>query len=254
MLGCGNSDGVPAIGGADGRGDWGRCDPANSRNRRTRASLHIQHEGIGLLIDASPDLREQLLANRISCVTHVIFTHDHADHSHGIHELRQLARIKGDRIDTFADGDTHARIEERFNYAYAQPPGSFYQPILRGHAFKDRLKIDAMEVRSFAQDHGFGMQSLGLRIGDFAYSTDAVQLDEAAFAALGGVRIWIVDALQDMPHPTHAHVERTFEWIERVKPERAILTHMSNRLDYETLKRRCPPGVEPGYDGLTIDC
>lgn len=253
MLGCGFSDGVPAIGGPNGRGDWGSCDPANPRNRRTRSSLHIQDGATGVLIDAGPDLRLQLLASGIDCVTHVIFTHDHADHSHGIHELRQLARLRGSPIDAYADAETETRLLRRFGYAFERQVGGFYPPFLVMHRLEPRLKIDAMDLHSFAQDHGFGSVSYGLRLGDMAYSTDVVGLDDKAFDLLRGIGVWIVDAMQDASHPTHSHVEQTLGWIERVKPKRAILTHMSNRLDYETLRKMCPAGVEPGYDGLAFD-
>ena len=253
ILGCGGSDGVPMVGGPDGRGDWGLCDPANPKNRRTRASVHIAIGDVGLLIDTSPDLRMQLLDNGISRVTHVAYTHDHADHTHGINELRRLVRFARRHMPVYADADTLERMHRRFGYAFETPPGSPYPPILEPHEVTGPFRLGGVTVTPFPQDHGFGQTTLGFRIGDFAYSTDTVGFSEDAFKALEGVRVWIIDCFGEQPHATHAWWTLTMSWIAQLKPERAILTHMGAGLDYESTRRRCPPGVEPGYDGLVIE-
>src|SRR5262249_36528230 len=152
-------------------GDWGACDPANPRNRRTRASVHVAAGDVGLLIDTSPDLRSQLLATGIGRVTHVAYTHDHADHTHGLNELRRLARLARRRMPIYADAATLAQMHRRFGYAFEQPPGSPYPPILEGHAIDGPFRIGGVDVRAFSQEHGFEQTTLGFRIGDFAYST-----------------------------------------------------------------------------------
>jgi phosphoribosyl 1,2-cyclic phosphate phosphodiesterase len=254
ILGCGGSDGVPMLGGPDGHGDWGECDPANAKNRRTRASIHVAAGDIGLLIDTSPDLRDQLLANGIGSITDVAFTHDHADHTHGINELRRLARYgQARRIPVHADAPTMDMLRQRFSYAFAQPMGSPYPPILEPRLIEGPFQLGALAVRPFQQDHGFGQSTLGFRIEDFAYSTDTIGFSDDASGALEGLKVWIVDCVGVRRHPTHAWWDLTLSWIERFRPERAILTHMGASLDYETTRRRCPPGVEPGYDGMVIE-
>jgi phosphoribosyl 1,2-cyclic phosphate phosphodiesterase len=253
VLGCGGSDGVPLIGGADGRGDWGACDPANPKNRRSRASVHVAAGDVGLLIDTSPDLRDQLMANGIGRISHVLYTHDHADHSHGVNELRRLSRFNGHPMDVYADAATMARLHRRFAYAFEQLPGSPYPEIATVHTIDGPFRLGGLEVRPVAQDHGFGETTLGFRIGNFGYSTDVVGFSDEAFDALSGLELWIVDCYRDAPHPTHAHWDLTMSWIERLRPRRAVLTHMGAGLDYEAVRRRCPAGVEPGYDGMTIE-
>jgi phosphoribosyl 1,2-cyclic phosphate phosphodiesterase len=253
ILGCGGSDGVPMLGGPGGRGDWGACDRANPKNRRTRASIHVEAGDVGLLIDTSPDLRDQLLANGITRVSHVAFTHDHADHTHGVHELRRIARLNKARVPIYADEDTLARMRRRFGYAFEQPEGSPYPPILEPNMLDGPFRLGEMEVTPFRQEHGFGQNTLGFRIGDFAYSTDTIGFSDDSFEVLEGLRVWVVDCFGDPPHPTHANWTLAMSWIERLKPERAILTHMGADLDFEITRRRCPPGVEPGYDGLVIE-
>lgn len=254
LLGCGGSDGVPRIGGPDGAGDWGACDPADPKNRRTRTSLYIRDGDLGILIDTSPDLREQMLCNRINKVDAVIYTHDHADHSHGVNELRRLGNLAGKRPDIYADAATLAALRQRFAYAFDPEPDGPYEPIVVPHEVHGAFELpNGRTVVPFGQDHGFGARTLGLRLGDVAYSTDVVGLDEATFDGLAGVLVWFVDCVRYAPHPTHSHFDRTLDWIERVGPERAILIHMNEDLDYATLLQQCPPGVEPGYDGMTLD-
>jgi phosphoribosyl 1,2-cyclic phosphate phosphodiesterase len=253
ILGCGGSDGVPMLGGADGRGDWGACDPAEPRNRRTRASVHVAAGEAGLLIDTAPDLRHQLLVNGIARVTHVLYTHDHADHTHGVNELRRLARLRGGRMPIHADADTLAGMHRRFAYAFEQPRGSPYPPILEGREIGRPFSVGGVRVRPFPQEHGYGQTTLGFRIGNFAYSTDTIGFSEDTFGLLEGLKLWIVDCFGESRHPTHAHWALTLSWIKRLQPARAVLTHMGAGLDYAATRRRCPPGVEPGYDGMVIE-
>lgn len=253
VLGCGGSGGVPLANGVPG-GDWGSCDPSNPKNRRRRVSVLVEEGGYAVLIDASPDLRAQILDNGIDHLDAVVFTHAHADHCHGLDELRAMARRQGGAIDAFMDGETRRLLTARFAYAFASSadPKSLYPALFRDRLITGSFRVGPMEVVPFLQNHG-PEDSLGIRIGPFAYSTDAKDLDDAAFAALEGVKLWVVDCLRDRPHPTHSHTEQTFSWIARLGPERAILTHLNHEIDYQDLKDRCPPGVEPGYDGLVVD-
>jgi phosphoribosyl 1,2-cyclic phosphate phosphodiesterase len=240
---------VPLIG-----GNWGRCDPAEPKNRRRRVSILIEHGDATILIDTSPDLREQLLDAGTHRIDAVLFTHGHADHLHGIDDLRALNRLMRQPIPIYADARTLATIGERFDYVFTpiEPGGLFYKPTLTPHIIDGAFDLAGLHIVPFEQDHGFS-KTLGFRIGDMAYSTDVVGLDDAAFQALDGVEIWIVDCLRYEPHPTHSHLEKTLAWIARVKPRRAVLTHMDIPFDYATLRRELPAGVEPGFDGLTIE-
>lgn len=249
ILGCGASTGVPAIG-----PDWGRCDPSDPRNRRRRASVLVEIGPVSILIDTSPDLREQLIDARVGRLDAVVMTHAHADHLHGIDDLRALNRLMGQQIPLWANSKTLAEIRRRFGYVFDPPsePGRFYKPCLVAHEISGPFAIDGTEITPFAQDHGFST-TLGFRIGPMAYSTDVVELDDAAFAALAGVELWIVDCFRRAPHPTHSHLDKTLGWIARVGPRRAVLTHMEQSLDYRELCAELPAGVEPGQDGLVIE-
>jgi phosphoribosyl 1,2-cyclic phosphate phosphodiesterase len=249
MLGCGASTGVPAMG-----PDWGRCDPADPRNRRRRASVLVEVGPVAILIDTSPDLREQLIDARVRRLDAVVMTHAHADHLHGIDDLRQLNRLMGEAIPLWADSETLAEIGHRFGYALkpVSEPGRYYKPTLTPHEIGGPFAIGGVGVMPFAQDHGFNT-TLGFRIGPMAYSTDVVALDDNAFAAIAGAELWIVDCLRRAPHPTHSHLEQTLAWIARVCPRRAVLTHMDQSLDYCELSAELPGGVEPGQDGLVIE-
>ncbi len=254
ILGCGGSGGVPLAGREPG-GTWGACDPAEPRNRRRRVSILVEEGGTTLLIDTSPDLRLQMLDADITHLDGVLFTHAHGDHCHGIDELRSLVIGRGGAIPAYMDPTTQARLTQRFEYAFSstQDPSSLYAPMLEDRTVDGPFTVAGLEIVPFVQGHGPGETTLGYRIGGLAYSTDVVRLDEAAFAVLEGVQVWIVDGLRDAPHPTHSHIDQTLGWIERVKPARAILTHMNHTVDYATLAARCPPGVEPAYDGLVIE-
>ncbi len=251
VLGCGPSGGVPLIG-----NDWGECDPANPRNRRRRASILVEDRGAQILVDASPDMRMQLLDAGVGRLDAILFTHAHADHCHGIDEVRALNRAMGQAIPIHASAKTLAELKQRFAYIFrpSDPAAgaAFYKPALLPSVIEGPLEVGGVRVVPFTQNHGF-TTSLGLRFGPFAYSTDVVGLDEAAFAALEGIETWIVDCYRRTPHPTHTHLAQTLEWIARVRPKRAILTHMDVQLDYETLRRELPTGVEPGYDGMVIE-
>jgi phosphoribosyl 1,2-cyclic phosphate phosphodiesterase len=249
MLGCGPSMGVPAIG-----GDWGACDPADPRNRRRRASLLVECRGTVILIDASPDLREQLLDAEVSHIDALILTHAHADHLHGIDDLRGVNRLMQKPIALYADATTLAEVEQRFGYVFepVPPDGFFYKPTLTRHVIDGPFSVAGVPVTPFIQDHGYGT-TLGMRIGALGYSTDVTELDDAAFAALAGIELWIVDCLRYEPHPTHSHLAKTLAWIARTQPKRAVLTHLDRPLDYGELAKQLPPGVEPGRDGLTIE-
>jgi phosphoribosyl 1,2-cyclic phosphate phosphodiesterase len=249
VLGCGGSGGVPLLG-----DDWGNCDPAERRNRRRRASILVENGATNILVDTSPDLREQLLESGTTRLDAVLFTHAHADHLHGIDDLRSMNRLMRAPIPVYADITTLDKIAERFAYVFAplESGASFYKPTLTPHVIDGAFEIAGIRIIPFAQDHGFST-TLGFRIGGLGYSTDVVDLDEAAFAALAGIDLWIVDCLRYEPHPTHSHLAKTLDWIARLKPRRAVLTHMDVPLDYATLCRELPEGVEPGYDGLTIE-
>ena len=257
MLGCGASAGVPLIGGVDGSGEWGVCDPAEPRNRRSRASIVIEsREGLRLLVDTAPDLRCQLLACRIPSVHAILFTHAHADHITGLDDVRILNRVLNGPIDVFGTEATLSELMRRFDYAFKpwQPPG-FFRPVLVPHMIEsgDKAVMAGMQVGVFRQDHGF-MDTLGLRVGAFAYSTDVVSLDDAAFAALDGIDTWIVGCFQRFkPHATHAHLDRVLQWRRRVGARRTVLTHMGQDMDWAWLKENLPEGVEPGWDGMTIE-
>jgi len=259
VLGCGGSGGIPLAGREPG-GTWGKTDPNNPKNRRSRVSVLIEEDAgregspTRLLIDTSPDLRQQILANDITALDAVLYTHAHADHCHGLDELRSLVYGRGGPVDAYMDAVTRDQMTTRFAYAFAssRDPESLYQPLMNDRIIDGPFTVGDIAVRPFVQQHG-PETSLGFRCGDIAYSTDASALDEEAFEVLDGVKLWVVDCLRDAPHPTHAHTDQALEWIARVKPERAILTHMNEQLDYDEFLGRCPPGVEPGYDGLVVE-
>ena len=246
------------IGGEDGTGDWGACDPAEPRNRRTRASIIVQDkpDGPRLLVDTGPDLRQQLLACGVPRVDAILYTHAHADHITGLDDVRILNRICGHPLDAFATEATLAELKLRFPYAFRpwEPPG-FYRPVLVGRwvAPGDTLVAAGLAVRLFVQRHGQA-RTLGLRVGGFGYSTDVVTLDDAAFAVLDGIDTWVVDCFQrHVPHSTHAHLDVVFDWITRVRPRRTVLTHMGPDMDWAWLAANLPPGVEAGFDGMKLD-
>jgi phosphoribosyl 1,2-cyclic phosphate phosphodiesterase len=262
ILGSGSSSGVPRLGGPDGGGDWGACDPGNPKNRRRRCSLAVRRKSSAgtttILVDTSPDLRDQLLDAHIARLDGVLITHDHADQLHGIDDLRAIAYLMRKRIDVYSDAGCIDRIRHRFGYCFEMPEGSEYPPILTARSLPKPyrpLEIDGaggpVPLAIFEQTHG-RIHSLGFRFGPIAYSSDVNHLGEEAFDVLEGVDIWIVDALRYTPHPTHANVETALHWMARIKPKRGILTNLHIDLDYETLKRQLPDNIEPAYDGMVL--
>ncbi len=201
--------------------------------------------------DAATWLKAEIAKRFGQPIKYVIYSHDHADHSHGLDELRPLSYENKMEIPVYGDAKTLATLEHRFQYAFA-PESDYFRPFVRSHVIDGPFTVGAIPVVPFIQQHG-DKTSLGFRFGDIAYSTDVVGLPEASFEALDGVDVWIVDALQRRPHPTHSHLAQTLDWIKRVKPRRSILTHMTLDMDYATLVDELPPGVEPGYDGLVIE-
>ena len=257
ILGCGSSGGVPRIGSM-----WGKCDASNPRNRRRRCSILVDRrskQGLtSVLVDTSPDLREQLLSVRRDSLDGVLFTHDHADHTHGIDDLRMVAYAMKKRIDCYFDEPTRASIVGRFGYCFETPKGSTYPPILvsKPLAPGEPVVIEgeggAIDALPILQAHG-DIPTLGFRFGALAYSPDVSDVPESSVEHLRGLDVWIVDALRYTPHPSHFSLKQALQWIERVAPKRAILTHMTADLDYETLKRELPPYVEPAYDGMVVE-
>ncbi len=261
ILGCGSSPGTPDV----YRG-WGECDAKNPRNRRLRPSILVEHNDTRILVDSSPDLRQQLLAAEVRELDAVFYTHYHADHLHGIDDLRPVNRVMDRALDIHADRETLKIIESRFGYVFeplAADAGVIYKPLLIPHEIApgDTISVGSLEVRVFGQDHGY-CDTLGFRFGDLAYSTDLVRLPEESFAALEGVGTWIIGALVDFDHPTHAHVAKALQWAERVGVGRVVLTHMSGMLDYDQLSERLAEWTpatgaavcaEPAYDGMVIE-
>lgn len=258
VLGCGSSPGVPRIG-----DDWGACDPDEPKNRRSRCALLVERFGAGerptrILIDTGPDMRAQLLAAGVGAIDAVLYTHAHADHLHGIDDLRAFWLNEKKRVEAYADAQTIERIEQGFSYCVRTPPGGAYPPIVRLNLIDpDRpLTLDGpggpIEVTPTRQLHG-GSESLGYHFGRLAYSCDVSALPDATAAQLTDLDVWILGALRYEPHPSHFTVDQALDWIERLGPRRAILTHMHNDLDYATLRRDLPAHVEPAYDGMRIE-
>ena len=257
ILGCGSSMGVPrpALG-------WGACDPNNPKNRRRRTSLLVERrEPAGrtrVLIDTSPDLREQLLDAEVDWLDGVLMTHEHADHTHGIDDLRALFVHKRRRIDMYLNEPTSRALRTRFGYCFETPPGSDYPPILTEHRLVPGRAVTIagqggpITALPILQEHG-DIVSLGFRFGNFGYSCDLSGMPPESVAALVGLDIWVVDALRYTPHPSHLRLADSLAWIERLKPKRAILTDMHSDLDYGTLRNELPPHVEPAYDGMTVE-
>ncbi len=259
ILGCGSSGGVPRADGA-----WGVCDPAEPRNRRTRCSMMVRRraevEGAPettVVIDTAPEFRQQAAEQDVTRVDAVLYTHDHADQTHGIDDLRAFWLRQRRRTPCHMDDYTYERLMQRFGYIFAQQGG--YPAICdalklppHGQSWAIDGPSGEIPVLTFDQDHG-EIRSVGYRIGDVAYSSDVVGFPPEAMEALSGLKVWIVDALRLIPHPTHAHLDMTLDWIAKLRPERAILTNMHMDLDYRALLRSLPPGVEPAYDGFSFD-
>lgn len=250
ILGSGAAGGVPML-----SAGWGRCDPAEPKNRRRRPSILVETGGRTILVDTSPDLREQLLSAGVRHLDAVLFTHAHADHLHGIDDLREVNRAMRAPIDIYASETTLAEIRERFGYVLEPLDPTvmpIFKPWLVPHVIDGPFELAGMTIVPFDQDHGFS-RTTGYRFGNAAYSTDVVEMPEESFACLAGLDVWIVGCLMDVPHPTHAHVAKALSWAQRLRPRRTWITHMGPKLDYRTLCDTLPEGVAPAYDGLVIE-
>jgi phosphoribosyl 1,2-cyclic phosphate phosphodiesterase len=257
ILGCGSSGGVPrpALG-------WGACDPNNPKNRRRRTSLLVERRDSGgmtrVLVDTSPDLREQLLDAEVDWLDAVLYTHEHADHTHGIDDLRGLFIRRRQRVDVYLDAHTSEVMHRRFGYCFEAPPGSEYPPIVTEHRLVAGQPITVqgeggtITALPLLQEHG-DIASYGFRFGNLAYSCDLSGMPPESVAALSGLDVWIVDALRYRPHPSHFSLDETLEWIARIKPRRAILTNLHSDLDFEAVRAKVPANVEPAYDGITVE-
>ncbi len=256
ILGCGSSGGVPRV--AQG---WGDCDPANPKNRRRRCSVLLEQEGEGgttrVLVDTSPDLRDQLIDAGVVQLDAIVYTHEHADHCHGIDDVRPLVIHNRKCIDAFMDDATAKGLLQRFDYIFRTPKGSDYPPILverrieAGTAFEVSGAGGAMAIKPFRLVHG-NIDALGLRIGAMAYTPDVSAIPDTALDDLRGLDLWIIDALRLKPHPSHFHLEQALEWIDRIKPRRAVLTNLHSDLDYAALVRDLPDHITPAHDGMIL--
>lgn len=252
MLGSGTSSGVPRVDNRPG-GDWGACDPADPRNRRRRVSIMVEHAGTRILVDTSPDLREQLLAEGGGRPDAVIWTHEHADHCHGMDDLRPFYFHGKAPIQGFARPRTRAALQSSFMFAFAGHQG--YPPYLRCDPLPDAIEIGGITVRCVDLPHG-QISSAGLRFDvagkSIVYYTDFNILPDIAADMVEDCDVWIVDSVRRHPHPTHPHLPRVLDWIETLRPRRAVLTHMDQSMDYATLAAELPEHVVPGYDGLVL--
>ncbi len=256
LLGTGSSGGVPRVG-----GDWGACDPSEPRNRRLRCSALVERrspagELTRILIDTSPDLRAQLLAAEVTHLDAVVYTHDHADQAHGIDDVRALAIRQRAQIPAYFDADTRSRLEQRFRYIFngegGYPPILAPQPSFQPYEpFTINGRGGPVEFMPVDMQHG-RIRCMGFRVGGVAYCNDVNGLPERTMQMLAGLETLVIDALRYTPHPSHAHLEQTLDWIAALKPRHAILTNLHIDMDYQTLRRELPEGVEPGYDGMEI--
>ncbi len=257
ILGCGSSGGVPRV--AQG---WGACDPLNPKNRRRRCSILLRENSATgetvALVDTSPDLREQLIDADVKALDGVIFTHAHADHIHGIDDLRPVVIHKRRLVDAYIDAVTSEALNERFEYCFRTPPGSEYPPLLREHRIKVGQNFEvpgaggAIGCQPFNLHHG-SIDALGLRFGDIAYTPDVNKIPDESVRYLENLDIWIIDALRIIPHPSHFTLAEALHWIERMKPKRAILTNLHTDLDYEALCKALPDNITPAFDGMLIE-
>jgi phosphoribosyl 1,2-cyclic phosphate phosphodiesterase len=250
ILGCGSSAGVPAIGNW-----WGACDPAHPRNQRTRPSIALQTEQTLIIVDTGPDFREQMNREKLRCPDHVLITHEHSDHVNGIDELRTLQRLNKKMFPTYSSPECLTKLQHRFDYMFVSSEDGFYPAVCTPMTLSmgQKMVIGDIPLIPFYQNHGT-IQSVGLRIGNIAYSTDVKRLDDAAFDVLKGVETWIVDGAghNSRTNPVHACIDEVVEMNKRVGASRVILTHMPPTMDYQTLVDTLPEGFVPAYDGLTL--
>ena len=255
ILGCGSSGGVPRIG-----GHWGDCDPTNPKNRRRRCSMLVEREtdqGVTrVLIDTSPDMREQLIDAGVGALNGVIYTHSHADHVHGVDDLRMVVFNMRERVNVWADQATCDALLDRFGYVFIQPEGSSYPPILNLNLLDGPVTITGaggdITCTPFEVEHG-RIDALGFRIKDLVYLPDVSAMNDAAWDVVSGADCWVLDALRRDPHPTHSHLEQSLEWIEKSGVPNAVLTNMHIDLDYETVLAETPDHIEPAFDGMVIE-
>ncbi len=258
ILGCGSSGGVPRIGGPGGC-DWGACDPGDPRNARRRCSILVTRRSAAgvtrVLIDTSPDMRAQLLGAGVGDLDAVLYTHAHADHVHGIDDLRMVVHNMGRRLQVWADAETADSLISRFGYAFVQPKGSSYPPICDLNTISGPVTITGaggpLTFTPFSVAHG-NIEALGFRTSGVAYLPDVSAIPETSWPHLMGLDCWIVDALRRTPHPTHAHLALTLDWIARAAPRQAVLPNMHVDLDYATVDAETPAHVIPAHDGLTL--
>lgn len=254
ILGCGSSGGVPRLG-----GNWGDCDPENPKNRRRRCSMLVERETADgkttVLIDTSPDMRSQLLDANVGRLDAVIYTHNHADHVHGIDDLRMIVYNMRKRVNVWADGSTQDALYSRFGYAFVQPEGSPYPPILDMHTIDGDIEVQGeggtITFTPIKVNHG-SIDALGFRIGDLVYMPDVADIYENAWLQMQGMDCWVLDALRRSPHPTHSHLENSLKWIAQAAPRRAVLTNMHIDLDHATLEAETPDHISVAYDGMQI--
>ena len=257
ILGCGSSPGTPRIG-----NDWGACDPKNPKNRRRRASLLVERIGKAgtttVVVDTGPDFREQMLDAGVEFAEGVLYTHGHADHIHGIDDLRGFAINRRQRVEIYADEPTSKRLHEGFGYCFKTPEGGYYPPILRDNRLTAGVEVvidgpgGPLTVLPFVQEHG-DIISLGFRFGDVAYSSDISGLSAESEEMIQGLDVWIVDALQYREHPSHFSLDQALHWIHKLQPKRAVLTHMHTPLDYDVVQAQTPDHVQPAHDGMQFE-
>lgn len=259
ILGCGSSGGVPRIG-----NQWGACDPSEPKNRRSRSSILVTRNGdqgsTRILVDTSPDLREQLLAADCAALDAVLYTHDHADQCHGLDDLRPIAYATRRQVPVYMNDTTRKTLHERFRYAFFQAEGSVYPAILDDHDMPSGNqwseipgKGGVIPFRPFEVNHGPNFIALGFRIGNLAYTPDISDIPDESLPTLEGLDTWIIDALRLDPHPTHFNLETALSWVHRMQPRKAILTNLHVDMDYQTLCRELPDGVVPAYDGMEVE-
>lgn len=251
ILGCGASVGVPVIG-----CDCSVCTSKNPRNRRSRVSVFVEHDdGTKVLVDTSPDLRQQALSNNINDIDAVFYTHEHADHVHGIDDMRPFNVRRDAEINAYATAETLAELQRRFDYVWRPHDGGFWARVaMTANAIEAGQAVQLSpqtSVQTFAQTHGKG-ETLGLRFGDIVYSTDTNAMPESAHPHLQNIAVWIIDCLRDGFAGSHANLETALQWIEQFKPRHAILTHMNHEMDYAELREKLPANVYPAYDGMHI--
>lgn len=258
ILGCGSSGGVPRV----GQG-WGDCDPNNPKNRRRRCALLVERISAKgkttVLVDTGPDLRDQLLGANVTRLDGVLYTHDHADHTHGIDDVRPLVIAQGKRINVYMDEQTSRVMNARFSYCFHTPKGSEYPPIVTEHRISIGKPVTItgeggpIEALPILHQHGSNMTALGFRFGRLAYSPDVNALPPESVAALQNLDVWLLDALRYRRHPSHFSVEEAIEWIARLKPKHGVLTNLHSDIDFEKLRVALPAGIEPAYDGWQIE-